>query len=229
MAQTDLPLNRCRLILTMGTHALLNCSDSQLTAVLAGGDVASIIFHREGLEETEFQKRVAPLVAAAQEHGIAAIIVEDSRTAGRVNADGLQLGQDSVALGDAIDKFSPKMMIGAGNVKTRHNALVIGELQPDYLMFGKPGGDSRPEPHPKNVDLGKWWSTMVEIPCVVLGGNALESVIEVANSGAEFVALGNAIFSPEVEETIEIPAAENIKMANALLDKHAPVFETVDD
>lgn len=231
MAQAEVqhPINRCRLILIMGAHALTHCGDSQLATVLRGGDVASIIFHNDGLEETDFQKLVAPLVTTAQENHIAAIIVEDSRTAGRVNADGLQLGQDSVALGEAIDKFSPKLMIGAGNVKTRHNALVIGELQPDYVMFGKPGGDIRPEPHPKNVDLGSWWSTMVEIPCVVLGGNSVESVIEVSKSGAEFVALGDAIFSPDVEEMIETTAAENIKNANALLDEHAPVFETADD
>ena len=125
-----------------------------LDAILSAGDVASLIFSPGTLDEQEFQRRVAPLVTAAQSQGVAAIIESQSRVAGRVAADGLQLGQDPVDLADAIAKFTPAMMVGAGNVKTRHNALVLGELRPDYVMFGKPGGDTRPEPHPKNIQLG---------------------------------------------------------------------------
>ena len=141
-----------------------------------------------------------PVVQSA---GVAAIIADDTRTAGRVGADGLQLGQDPGELTEAIEKFSPALMVGAANVKTRHNALVLGELQPDYLMFGKPGGDIRPEPHPKNLALGQWWSTMVEIPCIVLAGNAVESVVEAAQTGSEFVALGHAIFAPNDNAKID--------------------------
>jgi len=146
--------------------------------------------------------------------------------------DGLQLGQDPVALRDAIDRFSPQMMVGAGNVKTRHNALVLGELQPDYLMFGKPGGDTRPEPHPKNLALGQWWSTIVEIPCIVLGGNTIDSVIVTAQSGSDFVALGSAIFAPNEDAKNDQnlrTAAQRVQAANQLLDEHAPPFEILSE
>ena len=112
----------------------------ELANVLTAGDVASLIFSLGNLEESTFQDVVEPLVKATQDCGVAAIVADQSRIAGRVGADGLQLGQDPAALEDAIDKFLPGLMVvGAGNVKTRHNALTIGELRPDYLMFGKPG------------------------------------------------------------------------------------------
>ena len=204
-------------------------NESQFSDLLAAGDVASIIFSPDQMDESVFQKLVEPLVNASQEGGIAAIIANYSRIAGRVKADGLQLGQDMTALKDAIDKLSPGMMVGAANVKTRHNALGIGELQPDYLMFGKPDGDIRAEPHPKNLALGQWWSEMVEIPCIVMGGSDLESIVDVAKSGAEFVALRHAIFGPKPDASEFSSAPDRVRNANQLLNEHAPRFETVED
>jgi len=219
------PEDRCRLVLILGQRELDHLSADQLTKILSAGDVASIILHTTEEDENAFQKRAEPLVAAAQALGAAVIVDGNSRIAGRIGADGMQFGQDPQALADAIDKFSPKFMVGTANVKTRHNALVIGELQPDYLMFGKPGGDTRPEPHPKNIDLGNWWSSMVEIPCIVLGGSDLESVVNVAKCGAEFVAVNAAIFAPETDVIDSDDAAARVSQANLLLDEHAPQFE----
>ena len=220
--------NRCRLILIIEGNVLEEISAIQLSDTLAGGDVASVIFAPGSLDESTCQPLIEQLIVPVQSAGAAAIVADHTRTAGRIGADGIQLGQDPDALRDAVDKFTPKMMVGAANVKTRHTALVIGELQPDYLMFGKPGGDIRPEPHPKNLDLGGWWSSMVEIPCIVLGGSALDSVVDVANTGCEFVALSSAIFAPN-EGAINIAgAADRVQRVNHLLDECAPQFGTPD-
>jgi thiamine-phosphate pyrophosphorylase len=226
---TDNPGDRCRLVLCMGPDALAICDVSQLRDVLQAGDLASIIFYPEKMDESAFQKCVEPLVHVSQELGVAAVVADYSRVAGRVSADGLQLGQDVDALRQAIEKFTPGMMIGAGNVKTRHNALTIGDLRPDYVMFGKPGTDTRAEPHPKNIALGEWWSAIVEIPCIVLAGSSLESALDVAKSGAEFVALGNAIFAPDGNANTGSPATDRVRQVNQLLDQHAPRFETTEN
>ncbi|NRB29099.1 MAG: thiamine phosphate synthase [Rhizobiaceae bacterium] len=223
------PLDRCRLVLCMGPDEMAACNPQALREILSSGDVASVIFSPNQLEEEAFQEAVEALVTTTQDCGVAAVIADQSRIAGRVGADGLQLGQDPAALEAAIDKFSPRLMVGAANVKTRHNALTLGELHPDYLMFGKPGGDIRPEPHPKNLDLGQWWSQMVEIPCIVMGGSDPQSALAVAETGAEFVALGNAIFAPDSDAMKPSTAASRVKHVNELLDQHAPRFETVED
>ena len=218
------PSTRCRLVLVVsGENARVFASDPEL--LMSAGDIASIILDAGDLDEVEFQEMISPIVSAAHNNDIAVIVVGQTRVAGRVGADGLQLGQDPDAVREAVEKYAPQMMVGAGNVKTRHNALVLGELQPDYLMFGKPGGDIRLEPHPKNVDLANWWSSMVEIPCILLGGTKLESVIEVAQSGADFVALEKAIFSSEEGHATEAEIVQRIRGANRLLDEHAPQFE----
>ena len=211
----------------MGPDEFDLCNADELAEILAAGDVASMLYFADHLDESPFQDRIEPLVRTCQNLGVAAVVADHSRIAGRVRADGLQLGADRNALQQAIEKFHPTMMIGAGNIKTRHAALTLGEAGPDYLMFGKPGSDTRAEPHPKNVALGEWWSSLVEIPCIVLGGTRSESAISVARCGAEFVALRKAVFSPDPGDTVAPDAAGRVRQINQLLNQHAPPLEDV--
>lgn len=219
--------NRCRLVVVMDSAATLAADAALMDAMAAAGDIASIVFTGDGLEEPVWQKALEPLVASAQRHGIATLIQGNSRIAGRLQIDGLQFGQDPQEIAEAVETYAPRLMVGAGNVKTRHNALVLGEMKVDYLMFGKPGGDTRAEPHPKNLDLGQWWAAMVEIPGIVLGGSHVDSVVDVARTGTDFVALGAAIFVPQEEgkDATDHDPATIIAKANALLDEHAPRFD----
>lgn len=210
------PPERCRIVLVIPENG--NGPDA-LGKALSGGDVASVILPQYGLGEQEYQKRAAELCPIAQKAGAAFIIAGDSRIAGRIGADGIHVETGKADLEDAIAATKGRVIVGAGGIKTRHQALELGEAQPDYLFFGKFGFDTKAEPHPRNIALGRWWAEMVEIPCIVMAGDTVGSVVEVAQSGADFVALGNAVFNDE-----DAPA-ERVGEANALLDAHAPKFE----
>lgn len=206
--------NRCRLVLIVPATA----GPDALTAALSGGDVASVIVPVAGADETTSQAWAASLVSAAQAAGTAALIVNDTRIAGRTGADGLHVEGDLTHFAAMVEKNAGKAIIGAGGVKTRHQALEIGEARPDYVMFGRTGSDTRPEPHPKNIELGEWWASMVEVPCIVLGGTDVTSVDEIAATGAEFVALSAAVFSNDDPKSA-------VARANAILDEKAPRFD----
>lgn len=210
--------DRCRLVLVLPEADEPQALAGLLQAALSGGDVASVIVPQYASDEQVFQKRAELLLPIIQEAGAAGLIAGDSRIAGRVKADGLHV--TAVAeLEDAIEKFTPKLIVGAGGAADRHHALEVGELRPDYIFFGKLDGDIKPEAHPKNLALAEWWASMVEIPCIVLGGTEVESVVPVAETGAEFVALRQAVFShPQ-------GPAEAVRLVNGLLDEKAPRFE----
>jgi thiamine-phosphate pyrophosphorylase len=53
------------------------------------------------------------------------------------------------------------------------------------------------EPHPKALELAEWWSELMEVPAVVMGGRSLKSVATAAATGAAFVALHDAVWSFE--------------------------------
>jgi thiamine-phosphate pyrophosphorylase len=207
-----LPPHRCRIVL-MAPDSADGFVDA-LVQALSGGDVASLILPQHGLSEVEFQKLAEAVTPLAQEAGAAVMIAGESRIAARVKADGLHV-EGRAALADAIDRLEGKMMVGTGGAKTRDDALALGELGPDYMFFGRFGYDTTPEPHPRNLSLGRWWAEMIQIPCVVMGGSTVESVSAVAATGAEFVALSRAVFADGVD-----PAAA-VAEANRLLDEAA--------
>ncbi|MEL6702011.1 MAG: thiamine phosphate synthase [Pseudomonadota bacterium] len=220
--------NRCRLVLVLDGDTVARLGEAAadtLQAACNAGDVASVILAPGSLAEEAFEPLVEPLVPIAQQGGVAVIVAGYTRTAGRVGADGVQFGQNPEAIADAVDRFTPKMMVGAANVKSRHTALVIGELQPDYLMFGRPGGDTHDVPDPKVLALAEWWAQMVEIPGIAMGGRTVGSVTAVAATGCDFVALGTGVFGNEDAIMSSEDAAEAVARANALLDEHAPSFD----
>lgn len=214
------PPNRCRIVLISPPSETADSFAAKLKAAIAGGDVASIILPANGMDEASFQAFAERIVPIAQEAGIAAIIAEDTRIAGRVKADGVHIEGGKAALAEAIENFQAKMAVGAGGVKTRDDALALGEERPDYVFFGRFGYDNTPEAHQRNLSLGGWWAEMIEVPAVVMAGSDLSSVETVAATGADFVALSRAIFADGVD-----PKAA-VARANAILDETAPRFET---
>jgi thiamine-phosphate pyrophosphorylase len=211
--------NRCRLVLVAPEIADAAEAARIMADALKGGDVASVIVPQYGFGDGDFQKIAEALVPVIQKAGAAALVAGDSRVAGRAKADGLHITGGVEPLSEAMEKFSPKLIVGGGNAQERHRALEIGELQPDYLFFGKFDGDIKPEAHPKNLALAEWWASMVEIPCVVMGGTNPESALAIAGTGAEFAALRLAVFADPAR------AAAIIQETNALLDEKAPRFE----
>ncbi|KAB2686923.1 MULTISPECIES: thiamine phosphate synthase [Brucella] len=209
---------RCRLLLVAPPLADGDALAKLLSAALSGGDVASVILDGGDLDEAAFQASAQKAVSIIQENGAAAIILNDTRIAGRVGADGIHIEGKASELAEAIEKHTPKFIVGTGNLRDRHGAMEIGELQPDYVFFGKIGADNKPDAHPRNLALAEWWAEMVEIPSIAQAGNTIESVVEAAQTGADFVALGRAVFEAE-------DPAKAVAEANRLLDENAPRFE----
>ncbi|MGN6145146.1 MAG: thiamine phosphate synthase [Mesorhizobium sp.] len=214
MNQTPIP-NRCRIVLI----APPGVGAERLATAFAGGDVASLILPRNGLDDAAFQALAEKVVPAAQAAGAALIVEGDTRIAGRVRADGIHIESGKADLAEAVERFQDKMAVGTGGAKTRDEALELGEERPDYIFFGRFGYDTQAEPHPRNLNLGRWWAEMIEIPCIVMAGSDLASAAAVAETGAEFVALSAAVYGDGVDPR------EAVARANALLDAQAPRFE----
>ncbi|MYZ48104.1 thiamine phosphate synthase [Propylenella binzhouense] len=181
-----------------------------LEAALAAAPIAAVLVGI-GLGEEAAEAEAQLVLPMVQRYGAAGLVAEHTRVAGRVHADGVHVSTGLADLGAAVERFRPRRIVGAGNLKTRHAAMEAGEAGADYLFFGQPHGDIRPEPHPKALDLAEWWSDLMEIPAVMMAGSVLASVRAAAETGAGFVAVNRAVW--------EHPAgpAEAVRIAHALL------------
>ena len=184
-----------RLVLVLNANAEPEAQAALLTSALSGGDVASVIVVQDALDEAAFLRAAEILVPIAQAAGAAAIIAGDTRAIGRSGADGIHLPAEPRMVADAIKKSGGKTIVGANSGKTRDQALDVGEERPDYVFFGKFDGDTREDPHPRNLEMAEWWAAIIEIPAIIMAGSTVESVKAAAATGVEFIALGTAVFA----------------------------------
>ena len=195
MPQAD--VSRCRLCLVTPPAADPDAFAPKLARALGGGDVASVVIATGAGDPAALQRAAEKFVPIVQARGAAALILNDTRIAGRAGADGVHVDGGPADLADAIAALRPRKIVGAGDIRSRHDAMVAGEADPDYVFFGRLDGDTGPEIFDKALDLAAWWSSMFIIPAIVMGGRDVASVRAAADAGIEFVALCRAAFDSD--------------------------------
>jgi thiamine-phosphate pyrophosphorylase len=136
----------------------------------------------------ETLRALAPLL---QRQGVACLVADDPELAVRVNADGVHLEDAEAKLQSAVHSLQPGHIVGAGGLKTRDAAMTAGEAGVDYLMFGGPDSG---EPHDRIVERVAWWAEIFNIPCVGYAHD-LSAIGDLVRAGADFIALGDAVFA----------------------------------
>ncbi|WP_373506181.1 thiamine phosphate synthase [Aestuariivirga sp.] len=122
-----------------------------LKAACAAGDVASLLVPGSLARD---------LTAPAQALGVAVLVSGDPREAPRNGADGVQIDATTEDVGDARQSVGKDRFVGAFASASRHFAMEAAEAGADYLAFDQNGASVGGEP------IVKWWSAMMEIPCV---------------------------------------------------------------
>ena len=191
----DADTTRCRLCLVTPPRTEPAALVKSVAAALSGGDVASLIVTADPPDPKALQDLAAALVPIAVRRGVATLVHNDTRIVGRVGADGAHVDGAPVDLADAIAALRPKKIVGAGGMRSRHEAMLAGEANPDYLFFGRLDGDTDEGIFPKTLELAAWWSSLFLIPAIVMGGSSIASVREAAEARVEFVALGRAVLA----------------------------------
>jgi thiamine-phosphate pyrophosphorylase len=164
---------------------------AQLKAALEVCDVACVLLLTEARDERERKKIIMDLVPIAQARGSACLVAGDPQLAVRTGADGVHMEGEGDSLADALAALHPRGIVGAGGLSTRDAAMSAGEAGADYLMFGGPYSS---EPHASVVERVAWWAEIFNVPCVGFA-SALSGVPDLVRAGADFIALGDAVFS----------------------------------
>lgn len=185
---------RCRLCLVTAPDYSTDSLAALVSDALSGGDVASLVVTAPKGDATRLQAAAAEIVPVAAARGVATLIHNDLRVAARTKADGVHIDTGAPDIADAVAALRNRQIVGAGNIQTRHDALEIGEAEPDYLFFGRLDGDRDERIFPKALELAAWWSSVTIIPAMIMGGRSIASVDEAAAAGIGFVALSAAVW-----------------------------------
>ena len=175
----------------------------RLAAVLAAAPVAAVLLKLAEGDDRDLLKASKVLAPVVQAVGAAALIdaPADPRLVARAGADGAHVA-DPARLGEVATALRPQRICGAGNLRSKHDAMEAGERDLDYVMFGEPRPDGFVPETERTVERAEWWASIFNLPCVAYAGD-LAAVSALAATGVEFVALGPWLFdSAEPEQTL---------------------------
>jgi thiamine-phosphate pyrophosphorylase len=189
---------RCSLYLVT---PLLSAADANafgkiFAEALEAAPVACALVRFAPGSEAHAKAIVAPLLRPARDADCALLIENDGRLAVRLGADGVHVSGAGADLTEAIKSLKPERIVGAGSIRTRDEAMTAGEMGADYVMFGEPRGGAQTTGLASLMSLADrivWWAEIFETPCVAYA-DTIDSVGALAEAGADFVALGNALW-----------------------------------
>ena len=204
----------CRLVLAVTGDLPGQDLPERLAAALGAGEVAAIIVDPGTVDEEQAQRFLESAVSAAAPFGVPVIGVTEPRIVARAGAHGIHVRGSGRQVADAVGEYQERMMVGTSAGDTRDQALSVGEARPDYVFFGKIGGDTHSEAHPKVVAMAAWWAEFIEVPAILMGGNDMATLDMAAASGVEFVALSRAVLGAGVDP------ARAVRSANEILARH---------
>jgi thiamine-phosphate pyrophosphorylase len=161
--------------------------------VLQAGDVAAVLLGLEQADERTLTNRAKAAAAAVQRHDVALLLDGNPGVAVRAGADGAHL-TGIAALTGSIGALKPDRIAGAGGLRGRHDAMLAGEAGADYVMFGEIDSRGRRPPFDAIEEQLIWWSGLFEMPCVGYAAS-LDEVVPLVQAGADFVALGDWIWT----------------------------------
>jgi thiamine-phosphate pyrophosphorylase len=156
-----------------------------LTAALATADVAAVLLRLADADERTLINRIRSLAPAAQDNGAALLLEGHSDLVARSGADGAHLSGIE-AFTDAFTLLKPERIAGAGDLASRHDAMLAAETGADYVMFGEP--IERERDFAAMIGRVAWWAEVFELPCVGYAAH-LDEVAPLVAAGADFVAL----------------------------------------
>jgi thiamine-phosphate pyrophosphorylase len=189
---------RCSLYLVT---PLLSAADADaFVKVFAGAieaaPVACALVRLAPGSEAHAKAIVTPLLRHARDADCALLIENDARLAARLGADGVHVAGAGEDLVQAIESLKPERIVGVGSVRTRDEAMTAGEMGADYVMFGEPHEGAQTVGLASLVSLTDrvaWWAEIFETPCVAYA-DTIAAAGTLADAGADFVALGEAIW-----------------------------------
>ncbi|RJX66856.1 thiamine phosphate synthase [Tsuneonella suprasediminis] len=167
----------------------------RLASALSAGDVAAFQFRVKDVDQHTAATLAGPLQEICAAKGCAFIVNDSIALAKRLGADGVHLGQGDGDPREAREELGREAQIGVTCHASRHLALEAGDAGADYVAFGSffPSTTKTSEHRPE-LELLTWWQTMVEIPCVAIGGITPQNCGPIIQAGADFLAVSQAVW-----------------------------------
>jgi thiamine-phosphate pyrophosphorylase len=211
-AAAPAPGERCRLYLvTPPAFDPLAFRDT-LAAALDAGDVASVQLRLKDAERDAVRRAIDVLRPVTQARGAAFLLNDDPALAVETGCDGAHVGQNDMKA-PAARRLLGDLILGVTCHDSRDLAMTAGEDGADYVAFGAFFPTATKEVvHHATPGILQWWSDLMEVPSVAIGGITAANCAPLVRAGADFLAVVGAVWNhPD-------GAAAGVRAMNAAID-----------
>jgi thiamine-phosphate pyrophosphorylase len=178
-----------QLYLITPANAAPDTFPATLMGVLNAAEFSAVLVSRGAQDDASYAALAAAVINVGQGAGCAVLLENAVALARRLGADGVHVTDGPAALEAALSALKPAMIVGAGNLHSRHDAMTAGEMDIDYVFFGSVSGEADGQA----IALAEWWAQTFQVPAVL---SQPDATAETADAhGAEFLALSHSVWS----------------------------------
>ena len=188
-------MTRCRLYLITPPKLEPKLFADVLKRALQGGDVASVQLRLKDASDEDILRAGEILSPVTQRAGAAFILNDRPDLAAKLGADGVHIGQEDASYAEARAAMGANRVVGVTCHDSRHLAIEAAEAGADYVAFGAffPTQTKQPKSS-ADIELLRWWSEVMVVPCVAIGGIRIANAPALVAAGADFLAVSSGVW-----------------------------------
>ncbi|MCZ6859523.1 MAG: thiamine phosphate synthase [Alphaproteobacteria bacterium] len=185
-----------------------------LAGVLDAGDVASLQLRLKGVDDDAVRRASELLMPVCQSRDVAFVINDRPDLAAEMGADGVHIGQDDAGYDAARRLLGADRIVGVTCHSSRHLAMEAAEGGADYVAFGAffPTGTKEAKGQ-ADIELLRWWSEVMLVPSVAIGGITPENCRPLVEAGADFLAVVAGVWAHEAGPPAAVSAFNKVIVA----------------
>lgn len=191
--------NRCRLYLITPPQIEAGRFAPILASALDAGDVGCVQLRLKDVDDEAVRRAAELLRPIAAERDVAFIMNDRPDLAAETGCDGVHVGQEDASYDEARRIVGRDAIVGVTCKNSRHLAMIAAEKGADYVAFGgffpsttKPS--TKPDADRPTPEILEWWSGLMEVPCVAIGGITVENCRPLVAAGADFLSVVSGVW-----------------------------------
>ncbi len=207
--------NNCQLYLITPPYLDPNQFKSTLIKALDAGPIAAVQLRLKNVSDKQICQAIEILKPVVQERNIAFILNDRPDLAKDYECDGVHIGIEDMPIKEARNIIGNQLQLGVSCYDSKDMAMEAGEKGADYIAYGA----FFPSPTKYTdmlapIELLKWWSELIKLPVVAIGGITPYNCAPLVKAGADFLAVISTVWKcPEGPDKGVIKMLEAIQKA----------------
>lgn len=185
----------CRLYLITPPRLDAAAFSAPLVAALDAGDVACVQLRLKDASDDAIRAACDVLRPVAQSRDVAFLLNDRPDLAAALGCDGVHVGQQDAPYAEARRLVGADAIVGVTCHASRHMAMQAAEAGADYVAFGAFfATETKQPPTAADPDILRWWSELMTVPCVAIGGISAGNCRPLIEAGADFLAVCGGVW-----------------------------------